>query len=1503
MRSDQNGFPDPGELGIPDQVLNLRFRDGSIYQMGVTNYDGTGHFDEVFPFFKWLIAEVDFARFKSTGVTVITDAGGPIPGSAQSSQPDVLTLMPEFAGLDPVFRRWVGALNPQYQCTPDLTPPYSGCAENINPVTGNAWSRTEQGEVLLQAFQPYLGQTNVIYWGKADYAPGENGGITGVVVYAVTRAEDDPALAAAETWEPGIPRVQLNLYADGDVDNVPLGWSTGGAKGSEDIDWNGDGIYQAADGHIQDLNGDGVETEPDVDNYPLGNFPGPEDIDHNGNGVFDYGDAIQIVHSDSWDDNIPTGCPPNPAYANPTDANGNPNPNFGRQAPFWVNGDPNTPAEDCFEGLRTFNQVRDGVFDGGYEFNSYYPGGMANNHTNLVQGLPAATYIVEAKTPPGYEVVKEEDKNVDFGASYQPSTQLLPAGCVGHRAPRYPAKVPQYLTLFPQVPAPFAGQVRPLCDRKSVTVADGANAATDFHFFTEVPKAARIVGFILDDTANEFDPWSPAFGEKYAPPWIPISVRDWQGNEIMRDYSDQYGNYEILVPSTYSVNIPTPSGVSPNMLTVCLNSPGPIPNPAYDPVTNPNVPKTIIDPFFQRRYSQFCYTLQYTPGRTTYLDTPVIPVAAFAGPHQSQLDCDFPDQTPVIYSASLAGGNGPFIPDGTPVTGKIQFVSMGQTTVPNPAWNGTLTGQRTITRDYGFGATKGHVYIDGVEVPPSKVVTWTDGLVEVETGAFTKTGHVTIQRADSGLTTVMGITVTKGKPGELPLVVPPGGSIQAAIDAAHGGDLILVPPGEYDELVIMNKNVRLQGWGAPSVVINAFKNPAEKLNIWRNRIKAMIAPGTGDPGYILPGQEVNPGGQLAAAEGGVFITEQGAGITVLASDSPTNPDANFTNARIGGFTITGSDAAGGIFVNAHAHNLEIAGNRIINNAGFYSGGIRIGNPFLPDGNGGVLSSHNDHVRIHHNHVALNGSQDAAGGGISLFTGSDAYDVSENYVCGNFAGGFGGGIAHLGLSDGGVIHNNTVLFNQAFNQGKEASGGGIYIAGVRPAPALIPGTNPPQFNQPLGVGAGNVTVDSNLIQGNLAGAGDGGGICLQHVNGTDVGNAPANPAAWYKVDITNNMVVNNVAGLAGGGISLQDALRVNIVNDTIADNDSTATAGAAFSPGVPTDSNPQVAGVVARKHSPELLTALGATTTEPPYANPTLVNDIIWHNRSFYFHVDQATPQMPTGTTNPPQTNLCPAPAPGQPNTGFCLLQATPFYDDLGVVGIGGSLAPTSSILTDVTGLDPSNSNLDPTFVASYFNGDKNQVFIPEVTTALTALPAFDEGGNFIDVRFGPLTTHDPATGAPFGNYHLDAGSPAIDAADGTVLASIAGLATDIDGDSRPATAGGLPDIGADEASTAIGSTQIPDTDGDGVKDNVDNCLLVPNPSQLDSDGDKFGDACDGDFNNNRIVDLGDIYAFIRMIGRPVAAGDFNGNGIVDLGDIYAFIPMIGKAPGPSALVP
>ena len=112
-------------------------------------------------------------------------------------------------------------------------------------------------------------------------------------------------------------------------------------------------------------------------------------------------------------------------------------------------------------------------------------------------------------------------------------------------------------------------------------------AIAKFYVYTSTHIASKFTGGITDDYTSEFDPFSPQFGEKFAPPDLPVSVKDWAGNEISRVYADHWGAYDGMTYSTWEVNPPNPTGYSPTMMVICMNDPGPIPGPGGTMITDP----------------------------------------------------------------------------------------------------------------------------------------------------------------------------------------------------------------------------------------------------------------------------------------------------------------------------------------------------------------------------------------------------------------------------------------------------------------------------------------------------------------------------------------------------------------------------------------------------------------------------------------------------------------------------------------------------------------------------------------------------------------------------------------------------------------------------------------------------------------------------------------------------------------------------------------------------
>src|SRR5208283_797329 len=223
-------------------------------------------------------------------------------------------------------------------------------------------------------------------------------------------------------------------------------------------------------------------------------------------------------------------------------------------------------------------------------------------------------------------------------------------------------------------------------------------------------------------------------------------------------------------------------------------------------------------------YSQFCYELPFMPGTTQYLDTPVVPTSAFAGAGYNNVDCAYPTLTPAIAEVD-GDGIGPWV--SAPLH-TLTITALGDQVVPNYAYSGPAAttapfNQKTITRHYGFGATRGtgSVTIGGINAP---VTSWSDTSITVTVppsvpncavqqqaqygGSSAQCGQLVIT-AGNGKQSIDTVTVTIG--GKAPTHVAASGTIQAAIDAARPGDLLIVDPGTHSELLLMWKPVRLQG--------------------------------------------------------------------------------------------------------------------------------------------------------------------------------------------------------------------------------------------------------------------------------------------------------------------------------------------------------------------------------------------------------------------------------------------------------------------------------------------------------------------------------------------------------------------------------------------------------------------------------------------------------------------------------------------------------------------
>jgi hypothetical protein len=596
----KNGIWDQGEIGVPQVYARIYYRDGHNANTLLTDSDGVANFNETFPLFNWYVVEADTTRYKTTGIHTVYDAGGPADGTCGTgtrpcgTSTAYLNLANTYEAIPlPADLSVPGAV---YCAKADCIAESSSFAAGTPIKSSSAAStgRIDPPWVATEGWSGMTSQGNWIEFGKAPYAGcnpalpvsttnfcatvtstapgsttptttmvGENGGVHGRVAYASTRPFDDASQMIQQPWQPSIPNVTVNLYQEG----------------------------FASDGVTPTLTLVDTTQTSSWDAWAQGFYPNYTDTAS--------GTALPYMN-----------CP-----GQGTNVSGSPNQDLFYFTLFdqpnfldWYNGIHSTPQVaahslpynsqyKCYDSMHIWNQVQPAPYDGSYQFpsvlginptngrlNTTLTGGVGGNGpgtTGFVAAtmggtnctvcvpnpdttdvyrvgtpmLPPGKYVVEVIMPPGYEIEKEEDKNLligdnfiapatvqftglggdifiipdqasvasmydESGAGYNPSnyqnattnegynpTLSLP-GFPGFVDPAWPCVgemrvVPDYLSIYPQVheTAPFAGATRPLCDRKEVNLASQMAVIAKFYLFTSTHIASKYTGVISPTTS------------------------------------------------------------------------------------------------------------------------------------------------------------------------------------------------------------------------------------------------------------------------------------------------------------------------------------------------------------------------------------------------------------------------------------------------------------------------------------------------------------------------------------------------------------------------------------------------------------------------------------------------------------------------------------------------------------------------------------------------------------------------------------------------------------------------------------------------------------------------------------------------------------------------------------------------------------------------------------------------------------------------------------------
>ena len=649
--------------------------------------------------------------------------------------------------------------------------------------------------------------------------------------------------------------------------------------------------------------------------------------------------------------------------------------------------------------------------------------------------------------------------------------------------------------------------------------------------------------------------------------------------------------------------------------------------------------------------------------------------------------------------------------------------------------------------------------------------------------------------------------------GQLTYMVDPEGggdstTIQGAVDLAENGDTVSVTPGLYNELItVTNKSLNF----CSSV-------PGEKVTV--------------------------DGGQMGST-------------ALVSSDNPADPiticilDFIFKNGSAGG-------------IESFDVNLFLMDSIICDNMSLFEGGglFQLGGSTtaintsvtnnMSGSSGGGLFVFGGDVMLTAADVSDNCSGADGGGSASLTTTSMdtfVYTVDDTNFTNNMAMGNGGGLFLIDIGDINIDESDF-----CDNDAISGVGGGLAAASLfMPVTLTIDDVNLGN-NTSSGAGGGGFFQDVDLegdtltYMANESTTASGGGLYQIggsiDANGVNVMNnmAGMNGGGLQLVDldpakkqkVVNANVDNNIASQNGGGLVVVDSMAfVELLKSTVRKNHAAAGGGVVV--------DNAAANIVNTRISCNHVTNNGGGAVADGMATLTMTNTIIDNNTA------------------------------GMTAAGVCNNEST-------VSIVNSNLVSNSS--PDSSSLFASANSITEIFNSiSHDNDGPITITIEPTATGTIQNSIVDDDSTGINVlsfdpQFSDLDGADDIPGNDDDDFTLKPISPAIDAGDNS-LVSLDLSDIDLDGDFMEQ----IQIDFMDDPRFQVGITSPNPVNGTPI---------------VDMGAIEFQPVVPGDVNGDGVVNLLDIEPFVDLIngGRFQVEADVNGDGVVNLLDVEPFIELL-----------